>query len=167
MKGVLAGFETEQALRRALERLADERVEGVETYTPISLDKNAAGSPLPLAMFIAGMFGFAAFFGLMAYADVWAFPIDIGGRPDFSWPSFVPIAFELAILCAVGAGFFGYFAICRMPKLYDPVDGCESFRRASMDGWFVAVRSADPQRISNARALLDVLRPSSVEEFSS
>ena len=167
MNGVLAGFETERALRRALKRLADEHVEDIETYTPVSLDENRAGSPLPLAMFAAGALGFAAFFGLMAYADVWAFPIDIGGRPNFSWPSFTPIAFELAILCAMGVGFVGYFAVCRMPKLYDPVDECESFRRASMDGWFVAVRSADPQRIATVRALLDALRPTSVEEFSS
>ncbi len=131
----------------------------METYTPRALDEHPSGSPLPLLMFLAGVLGLAGFFLLMTYADVWAYPLDIGGRPKFAWPPFIPIAFELAVLCAMGAGFLGYFVICRMPKLYQPVDECEGFRRASRDVWFVAVRSADPARIARARAVLDRLRP--------
>ncbi len=170
MSGVLAGFETEAALRHALQRLASEPVGAVETYTPKALDERPgwdqpAGSPLPLVMFVAGVLGFAGFFLLMAYADLTAYPLDIGGRPDFAWPSFVPIAFELGVLCAMGAGFFGYFVVCRMPRLYDPVDECASFRRASRDGWFVACRSEDQRQVAHARALLVGLRPASLEEF--
>lgn len=167
MKGVLAGFETENALRHALDRLAAEDVEAVETYTPKPLDEHPAGSPLPLVMFVAGMLGFIGFFLLMTYADVWAYPLNIGGRPKFAWPSFVPIAFELGVLCAMAAGFFGYFVLCRLPRPYDPIDECASFRRASRDGWFVAVRSPDPGHIGRARDLLAGLKPTSVEEFSS
>jgi hypothetical protein len=167
MRGVLAGFATEHALRHALECLMAEQVKGVETYTPVALNENPTGSPLPLVMFVAGVLGFVGFFALMAYADIWAYPLDIGGRPNFAWPSFVPIAFELGVLCAMAAGFFGYFLICRMPRLYDPIDECDNFRRASRDGWFVAVRSTDAQLIARAWAALDGLRPASIEEFSS
>jgi hypothetical protein len=166
MNGLLAGFESEYALRDAVDRLTAEHVGDIETYTPRTLDEHPTGSPLPLVMFAAGVLGFAGFFLLMAYADVWGFPLDIGGRPDFAWPAFVPIAFELGVLCAMGTGFVGYFILCRMPRPYDPIDECGSFGRASRDGWFVAVRSADPQRVVHARAVLDLLRPTSVEEFS-
>ena len=98
-------------------------------------------------MFIAGMLGFVGFLLLMTYADVRAYPLDIGGRPKFAWPAFIPIAFELGVLCAMGAGFFGYFWICRMPKLYEAVDVCDSIVEASRDGWFVAVRSCDMQSL--------------------
>lgn len=165
MKGLLVGFETESALREALDRLAAEQFD-VETYTPKPLDERPTGSPLPLVMFLAGMLGFIGFFVLMTYADVWAYPLNIGGRPNFAWPAFVPIAFELGVLCAMAAGFFGYFWVCRMPRPYDPIDECDSFGRASRDGWFVAVRSPDPQRVGRARHVLVVLRPTSVEEFS-
>ena len=78
----------------------------------------------------------------------------------------LPIAFELGVLCAMAAGFFGYFVICRMPQLYDPIDGCDSFREASRDGWFVAVRFNDSEGVAQVRAVLDPLGPTSVEEFS-
>ncbi len=167
MSGVLAGFETEAALRTALSHLAETNGGSVETYTPQPLDEHPTGSPLPLLMFLAGLVGFLGFFVLMAYADLWAFPLNIGGRPKLAWPSFVPIAFELGALSAMAAGFFGYFLICRMPRLYEPIDECDSFRRASRDVWFVAFRSADKRHVAHARAALAALRPASIEEFSS
>lgn len=167
MTGVVAGFETKAALCAALDHLAAKDLGDVETYTPTALDEHPTGSPLPLMMFVAGMFGCLAFFLLMTNADVWAFPLNIGGRPKLAWPSFVPIAFELGILCAMGIGFFGYFVICRMPRLYEQIDECDSFRRASGDRWFVAFRSDDPQQVARARAAFAALRPASLEEFTS
>lgn len=167
MRGVLAGFMTEHGLRHALDRLETEQVGGIETFTPVALNEHPIGSPLPLVMFLAGMLGFVGFFALMTYADVWAYPLNIGGRPLFAWPSFVPIAFELGVLCAMAAGFFGYFCVCRLPLLYDPIDECNDFGRASRDGWFVSVRSTDAQLIARAWAALNEMRPASIEEFSS
>ncbi len=166
MTGVLAGFESEQALRQALARLAAAQVTNVDTYTPAPLEDDVPHSPLPLAMFVAGMLGFIGCMGLMAYADVVAYPLDIGGRPKFAWPAFVPIAFEVGVLCAMAVGFFGYFVVCRMPQLYDPIDDCDSLRTAMRDGWFVAVSASDAQELARARAILDPLNPASVEEFS-
>ena len=166
MNGLLAGFDSPQDLQHALERLREARIEVLETNTPAPLEEAASDSPLPMAMFVAGMAGFVGFFLLMTYADVYAYPLDIGGRPTFAWPAFVPIAFENGVLCAMVVGFFGYFAICRLPNLYDPVDECESFRRASRDGWFVAIRSSDAERAVQARAIIDALHPASVEEFA-
>jgi ActD protein len=178
MKGLLAGFDSEQALEQAMERLSSAGVGETETYTPRPMravvaaqdsgpeDDGPSGSPLPLVMFIAGMAGFIGFFLLMAYADIRAYPLDIGGRPAFAWPAFIPIAFELGVLCAMAAGFFGYFVVCRMPQLYDPIDSCGQLREASRDGWFVAVRTADDAQLERVRGLLRGLAPSSVEEFA-
>ncbi len=166
MKGVLAEFESAQALRDALERLAAADVREIETYTPAPLDEDSSGSPLPLLMFVAGMLGFIGFMALMTYADVYAYPLNIGGRPQFAWPAFVPIAFEIAVLCAMAAGFFGYFVVCRMPRLYDPIDECDQLKEASRDGWFVAVRSDDAARLARARAVFSTLTSISIEDFS-
>src|ERR1700679_3254896 len=119
MKGVLAGFESAEALREAVERLAAAGVREIETYTPAPLDEDSSGAPRPLVMVVAGMLGFIGAMILMTYADVYAYPLNVGGRPRFAWPAFVPIAFEIGVLCAMVAGFFGYFIVCRMPRLYD------------------------------------------------
>jgi Protein of unknown function (DUF3341) len=168
MKGVLAGFTSEQALERAVDRLSAKKLERIETYTPRPRHEETepTGSPLPLVMFIAGMLGFIGFLLLMTYADVRAYPLDIGGRPKFAWPAFVPIAFELGVLCAMGAGFFGYFWVCRMPQLHDSVDNSDRVKDASRDVWFVAVHSSNTQCLSEASSLLASLNPESLEEFA-
>ena len=163
MKSLLAGFESQREWARALDSLTAAHIETVDTYTPAP-PPDDTGSPLPLAMFVAGMAGFIGFFLLMTYADVVAYPQNIGGRPPFAWPVFVPIAFELGVLCAMVVGFFGYFVLCRLQRLYDPIDEASSFKHASCDGWFVAVRG-NPERRAQARAILSTLGPVSIEEF--
>ncbi|HEX3915154.1 MAG TPA: DUF3341 domain-containing protein [Steroidobacteraceae bacterium] len=165
MKGVLIGFDNRQSLELGLALLETAHIEATDVYSPMPIEGQVSSSGLPLLMFAAGMLGFVGFFLLMSYADLKAYPLNIGGRPGFAWPAFVPIAFELGVLCAMAAGFFGYFVRCRLPRLYDGVDECPSFGNASRDGWFLEIRSEDGQRLAQARTIVQTLMPSSIEEF--
>ena len=164
MSGLLAEFATEDALQRAGEQLRAAGLTGVDTYTPAPPD-DERGSILPLIILIAGLLGAGGTFLLETYATVWAYPMNIGGRPDFSWPAYVPMAFEMGVLSAVTAGVVGFLIAHRMPALYDPVDEADGIRRATRDGFFVAVRSEDGAAIGRARAVLDPLSPVHVEAF--
>jgi hypothetical protein len=165
-RGILARFETEGALREALAQLRANHISGIETYTPKPLQEESSASPLPLIVLIAGVLGALAAFAMQTLASTHAYPENIGGRPLFSWRAFIPITFEVGILCAVVAAVFGYFVINRMPGLYEPIDELDSMRHHAMcDGWLVAVRSDVPELRSHARGILEHMRPVAVEDI--
>jgi Protein of unknown function (DUF3341) len=164
MRGVLAAFPTEAALERAVSRLGGDGIPS-ETYTPHPRRTDPPRSWVPLAVLVVGACGTACVFGLQVYATMQNYPFDIGGRPYFSWPAYVPMAFEFGVLFAVLAGFFGFLLACRLPRLYDPIDEVDAFRAASRDAFFVAVSSTDPRHLARALDILGELQPSFVAEL--
>ncbi|MBV9249391.1 MAG: DUF3341 domain-containing protein [Acetobacteraceae bacterium] len=158
--GVLAAFGSEQAFHAAVSSLRAAKLGEIETYTPKPPEEGH--SVLPLLVMLAGVLGAVASFALQTYANVFAYPINIGGRPGLSWPAFVPIAFENGVLAAVATGFVGYLVANRLPWLYDKVDECAAMRRAMRDLWCVAIRTDRPER---ARAVLHKFAPASIEDL--
>ena len=58
-----------------------------------------------------GIVGAIGAYFLQWYSAVVDYPINAGGRPLHSWPSFIPATFELAVLGAALAAFFGFLAL--------------------------------------------------------
>jgi len=158
---LVASFDSKRSLTEALPRLRDAALGRIETYSPQPISEGP--SILPLVVLIAGLAGTAVGFWMQSYVNTTAYPINIGGRPQFSWPAFVPIAFEIGMLCAVAAGFFGFLIVNRLPRLYDPVDEADLLRGATRDRWCVAI---DTDRPEPTRDLLRHLSATTIEMVS-
>ncbi len=162
---IVAMFAREAELARALAQLRATGIGPLETYTPAPLEREAGWSPIPLIVLAAALLGAFASMGLQTWSSASAYRFDIGGRPDFSWASFIPTAWENAALIAIVAGFLAFLAINRMPRLYEPVDEAEAMRRASIDRWVVQIASDDAAVLARAVATLRDLGALSVEEL--
>ncbi len=106
-----------------------------------------------------------AFF-MMAFATGIDYPLNIGGRPYFSWPTYIPITFELTVLFASFAGIFGMFAVTRFPMPYHPVFNSEDFlEHGSRDGFYLSIESSDAlYDLENTRSFLENLGSTQVTE---
>jgi hypothetical protein len=156
---VLASYASEAAVVAAVDRLRELGVEEIETYAPLPVEAEEAageGSLLPVVVLGFGVFGAGFMFWLewLSTATGWGYPIDIGGRPAFSWPAYIPIAVAFGILCAGAAGLIGYLLLTTAWRLWDPVDEFEAMRRTARDRWVVHVHSEDDHLIHRAQTAL-------------
>ena len=168
--GLLAQFDTPETLVAAVRSTREAGYKKMDAYTPFPVEEvsealNFHERKLPVIVFVGGLVGCAVGFGMQYYAAVVSYPVNIGGRPLNSWPSFVPVAFELTILIAALCAVFGMLLMNGLPMPYHPLFNNPKFSLASSHGFFLCVEAADPQfdREETAR-FLQTLNPTGVSE---
>ncbi|HVZ33903.1 MAG TPA: DUF3341 domain-containing protein, partial [Polyangiaceae bacterium] len=101
-------------------------------------------SNIPRTVLVAGICGAAIGLGVQWYCNALDFPINVGGRPPFGLPAFIPITFEIMVLLASLAAFFAVLRRARLPWLAHPVFEVPGFDRASVDRFWLFVSAEDP-----------------------
>jgi len=148
--GVMGEFSTPQDLVHAIEEVQSEGYTKLDAYSPYPIEEawEALGhhkSPVPLIVLIGGIVGGLSGFFLQYWVSVIEYPINVGGRPLNSWPSFIPVTFECTILGAVLAAVAGVFILNGLPEPYHPVFNVERFAFASRNRYFLCIEAADPK----------------------
>jgi ActD protein len=150
LHGLIAEFETPADLIEAARRTREAGYRKIDAYSPYPIHEltEALALPrtkLPIIVFIGGALGCATALSMQWFASVVHYPLNVGGRPFASWPSFIPITFELTVLFAAIAAVLGMLGLNGLPMPYHPVFNVPRFALASRDRFFLSIEARDPQ----------------------
>jgi hypothetical protein len=149
LHGVIAEFESPAALIEAARQAREAGYRRMDAYTPYPIEELAHAlalprTKLPVLVLAGGALGCATGLAMQWFATAVHYPVNVGGRPLASWPSYVPITFELTVLFAAIAAVLGMLALNGLPMPYHPVFSVPRFALASRDRFFLCIESADP-----------------------
>ncbi len=163
--GLLAEFDSPEALIRAARAVDENGYVCFDAFSPSPLEElsevvRLRRPWLPRIVLIAGLSGGGSGFLLQWWISAVAYPLDVGGRPLLSWPAFIPVTFELTILCAAFGAVVGMLMLNGLPAPYHPVFNVPQFRSATVNGFFLAIESRDKQfRPDETLRFLESLNP--------
>ena len=161
--GLLAEFDSGESLLEAARAAHAVGYRNMNGYTPFPLEGLSAAlgqKPplLPWFVLLGGILGGSGAYFMLYYASVISYPINVGGRPLHSWPAFIPITFELTVLGASFAAFFGMLALNGLPHPHHPLFGVPAFSLASRDRFFLCIQARDPLfQLAQTRQFLERL----------
>jgi hypothetical protein len=158
--GLLAEFEGPGPLLAAAAEVRDAGYRRIDAHTPYPVEglPEALGlrpTRLPLLVLLGGIAGGTGAYLMQWYSMVIDYPLNVGGRPLHSWPSFVPITFELTVLIAGLTAVIGMLALNGLPMPYHPLFNVPRFALATRDRFFLSIAARDPRfdRAETARLL--------------
>jgi molybdopterin-containing oxidoreductase family membrane subunit len=171
--GILAEFATPAELYHACEKVRDAGFTRWDAHSPFPVHglSKAMGlrrSTLPWIVLVMALTGAILAFILQWWVHTTAYPLVISGKPFFTWPAFIPVTFEVAVLFGALGAVFGMLGLNRLPMHHHPLFKSKVFERASDDAFFISIESWDPRfDPSDTATLLKSLGARSVELLES
>lgn len=145
--GLLAEFETPEALLDAARRAREDGYRDLDAFTPFPVQGLAEVLDVRDARvlwlgFAGGCLGFVIALAMQLGSN-WDYPLDVGGRPVYALSAFAVIAFELTVLFAALFPAIGMLALNGLPRLNYPVFSASRFHLASRDRFFLCIKAGD------------------------
>jgi Protein of unknown function (DUF3341) len=169
--GLLAEFDSVTSLTAAAAAAYKDGWRRLDCYTPYPCEEAAEAigfhrNYVPLITLVGGLMGCVAMFLMETWINVWAYPLNIAGRPYYSWPAFVVPAYEWTILWAGLTAAFGMLTLNGLPAPYHPLFNAPNFRTgATSDKLFLCLEARDPMfSLAESRAYLEAMHPVSIVE---
>ena len=147
--GLLAEFREPTELVQAVRATRAAGFREIDAFTPFPIEEVAEAlgeheNRLPLLVLVGGVLGGIFGYVLQYWTAVVDYPLNVGGRPFHSWPSFLPITFECTVLGAALACVLGMLALNGLPTPYHPLFNVPRFALSSRDRFFLCIMSRDP-----------------------
>lgn len=148
--GILVEFETPARLLGAARNLSQAGYTKWDAHTPFPVHGMERAMGLRRS-WVSGVTLFGALTGAAAgmlmqwWVSAEAYPLIVSGKPYFSWPAFIPITFECAILGGAVGALAGFLIFSKLPRHYHELFKSSRFERASDDRFFISVQADDPK----------------------
>jgi hypothetical protein len=168
--GLLAEFDSPTDLVKAAEATHAAGYVKIDAYSPLPIEGLAEAigfhhDLVPLVTLIGAIIGGATGYLMQYWINTMAYPLNIGGKPFHSWPSFIVVTFEMTILFGGLSAVFGMLALNGLPMPYHPVFNVSRFAMASKDRFFLIVFSSDKKYDDvKTREFLESLHPKTLVE---
>ena len=148
--GLVAEFDRPESLLAAARRTYEEGYRKMDAFSPLPVEglADAIGfhrTRVPLLVLLGGIAGCFGGFYLQYWIAAIAYPVNVGGRPFNSWPSFIPVTFEMTILVAAFTALIGMLALNGLPMPYHPLFNVPRFALATRDRFFLCIEAKDPR----------------------
>ncbi|TLU73476.1 quinol:electron acceptor oxidoreductase subunit ActD [Lichenicoccus roseus] len=168
---IAAEYDTPQPALDAAHRMMREHgvvrpgISRLDLFSPMPLDEADAALQLasrgvPEAALAGFAIGTLAMFGYCAYVSTGYYILDIGGRPWFSWPSFIVPSISSGLLCAALGTLAMLLLKNRLPRLNHPAFNIPNFNHASHDRYFLVLEGlVESFPADRALAVLQDLKP--------
>ena len=168
--GLLAEFDSPTSLVKAAEQTRDAGYKKIDAYSPLPIEGLAEAigfhhDLVPLVTLIGAIIGGTTGYLMQYWIHVINYPLNIGGKPFHSWPSFIVVTFEMTILFGGISAVLGMLALNGLPMPYHPVFNVSRFAMASKDRFFLIVFASDKKYDDEkTRQFLESLNPKSLTE---
>ncbi len=169
--GLLVEFAQPEELLAAAKKVAEAGYKKIDAYSPFPVhgvaEASGANTILPWLIFAGGSCGAINGFGMQRFGATVHYPINIAGKPNDigTWPSFMPVTFELTVLLAAVTAVVGMLALNGLPKPYNPLFNVPEFAQASQDRFFLCIEAKDPKfDLDQTSRFLEGLEPKSISE---
>jgi hypothetical protein len=148
--GLLAEYDNAGDLMRAAEQVRDAGFQRWDCHSPFpvhGLDRamGLRDTRLPWVVLGAAVAGVGTAMLMQWWMNAVDYQLVIGGKPIFSLPANIPVAFELTILFSATTAFLAMFAFNKLPQFYHPAFRSRAFKRATNDRFFITIEAADPR----------------------
>lgn len=166
---VSALFRTADEIIAAAEETAKAGYTRFDVHTPYpvhGMDRAMRLKPSRLGYFALafGLLGAVLGVGFMSWVSLVDYPLVIGGKPFWSWPAFVPVAFEITVLMASVLSIVTMIVLYfKFPNTSHPLHDTPYMKKVSSDAFGISIQADDPKfSESEVRSFLEHIGGSEV-----
>jgi hypothetical protein len=148
LHGLIAEFDEPEALLEATRKAYAAGYRRLDAYTPFHVEGLAEAlgmhnTGVPIITLLCGIAGGLTGYGMQYFAAAIHYPLNIGGRPLHSWPSFIPITFELTVLFAALGTVIGMLMLNGLPRPHHPVFETPFFEERNQSHFYLCIEVRD------------------------